>query len=587
MGYTPSTSTSASAYVTFKATGSGYVNTNTTYTLGKDGNNLTLTPSSGSVQSVIPNYAWTAHSVDSITNNETGDNAVVSFTIGASNSFYKEVNNVRTARFAYSTNYSGITYDTYDSYSKDWPVLDNPYDDGFIANRLGFLEPKYISVAYSQDGGSTWTDSGYDSEMKRYITGERFGWTGIRIGVSSTGDWPSSPSDGQLMTKVDFTMPADGWGTYGRYCSIDKFMCWESGPHVIEVKLEYALQSDQTTFILWRDWTRVTGWSGPNSMSLPSKTTYGGGTSQVRIIRVTYRITTVLSGYSYTNTFGNLRFCGRNNWGGASKYSLPYQFNPYGDLYPRNIEDNYPSLGTNGTSWKDLYLRDSIFFGNTQTGMRITRGSNYYADVNCQSGTLWTFSDSSNISYRLLRPSANNTYDLGSSSYKWKDLYVNGTLNDGTNTTSIAALHAKVSSFAFELDQGDTEVITPDSTNHRITFNLNPGNNITISKGSGTNTVSYNISATNNKTVANGITYGSTSTISSATTLTYTGKSIAGGTYGAMYYIVVYTAGTSAYVAVCPSSSSSSSRIINNRMPASSSYYTISVLVPRNTTWYI
>lgn len=45
-----------------------------------------------------------------------------------------------------------------------------------------------------------------------------------------------------------------------------------------------------------------------------------------------------------------------------------------------------------------------------------------------------------NVFYTTLRPNANNTVDLGTSSYKWKDLYLTGNLSDGTNSITVAKI---------------------------------------------------------------------------------------------------------------------------------------------------
>ena len=46
-------------------------------------------------------------------------------------------------------------------------------------------------------------------------------------------------------------------------------------------------------------------------------------------------------------------------------------------------------------------------------------------------------------SFQTTRPLTNNTFDLGASSYQWKDLYLAGNLSDGTNSISVADIVAK------------------------------------------------------------------------------------------------------------------------------------------------
>lgn len=49
-----------------------------------------------------------------------------------------------------------------------------------------------------------------------------------------------------------------------------------------------------------------------------------------------------------------------------------------------------------------------------------------------------------NSTYPSLRPNLNDTIDLGNSTYKWHNLYLSGSLSDGTNTVSIADLAALI-----------------------------------------------------------------------------------------------------------------------------------------------
>ena len=385
-----------------------FTDTNTTYTIntGRD-NQVTLTGSNGTSYSlIIDNVAYAASST-----------------------------------FSYQTNWSGMKYDTY-NLAGGLPVLDQLFEPSVACNRLAFIEPAFIKIEYSQDGGSTWTDSGYPDDTKRSVFGEKYGSSPIRIGTSAgNGTIPSGATDDQLMTRLDVSAPVEsGWGTYARYSQINKLMLWAStsGHRSLQVQVQYSLSTDKTTFSVWRDWTYISGWNGPNSMSLPAKLIFASG--QIYTIRFIFRIHEISSSVTESGWFGNIRLCGPSAWGQAAQKPYPYEWDAYANLRPRQISDNNPSLGQSSYAWKDLYLRDSIFFGNTNSGMRIINGSNYYATVNCANGMLWTFADGGNSSNRNLIPETDAAISLGTSSKRWSNVYVSGTLSDGTNSASVSEL---------------------------------------------------------------------------------------------------------------------------------------------------
>ena len=220
--------------------------------------------------------------------------------------------------------------------------------------------------------------------------------------------------------------------------------------------------------------------------------------------------------------------------------------------------------------------------------MRIINGSNYDATVNCANGMLWTFADGGNSSNRNLIPETDAARSLGTSSKRWSNVYVSGTLSDGTNSASVSTLNNKISALKFTVDQSGEETVSPDLTNHAITFNLNPGNNVTISKSSGTNLISYNISATDRTTRPSGVNV-SIKTMTSSTSLACNGGSLTGGTYGTIYYITIIPTSVSSQAVVSRSSASSSMSycVVSARAIASGSGYTLTVVVPYGVTWYL
>lgn len=75
---------------------------------------------------------------------------------------------------------------------------------------------------------------------------------------------------------------------------------------------------------------------------------------------------------------------------------------------------------TGGTAYNLIGVNSSngIAIGNTSTGLVLNTSSS-------------------------VLPSANSTKDLGNSSYRWRNIYLSGNLNDGTNTISVANIANK------------------------------------------------------------------------------------------------------------------------------------------------
>lgn len=95
-------------------------------------------------------------------------------------------------------------------------------------------------------------------------------------------------------------------------------------------------------------------------------------------------------------------------------------------FYP-NV-DNSKDLGTSSLKWKDLYLSGKIY-GNTGV-----------ADIDLSGGGIAIGRD---LYTGVLRPRADGLRDIGTSSFRYKDLYLSGKLSDGTNEITITNIQAK------------------------------------------------------------------------------------------------------------------------------------------------
>lgn len=105
--------------------------------------------------------------------------------------------------------------------------------------------------------------------------------------------------------------------------------------------------------------------------------------------------------------------------------------------------NNYISLGNNSYRWKNLLLSGEIDFANNA---KIIKDSS--DRINIQFGGTSIIKVGSTSSYVKASwvPEDNNTHDLGSSSYAWKDAYIAGNISDGVNTFSVANISTRVTS---------------------------------------------------------------------------------------------------------------------------------------------
>lgn len=208
-----------------------FTDNNTTYTLGTNGNNVTLTPSSGSAQSITTPYATTAGSV-----------AEANLSWGGKN------------------------------FSGNYGCIDAAMIDPLGANRFFGIKADAITIEYSRDTGATWTDYGAANWQKQalFVQG-----TSILIGkADSTNKATANGEKYQLRITIDT-------GVGSIYTVLNKIVIYIStnGSSACKVKIQKALQSTPTTFVDHTDFIDISGWSGYNVLNISGLTTYGNTAS--------------------------------------------------------------------------------------------------------------------------------------------------------------------------------------------------------------------------------------------------------------------------------------------------------------------
>lgn len=104
---------------------------------------------------------------------------------------------------------------------------------------------------------------------------------------------------------------------------------------------------------------------------------------------------------------------------------------------------NYTHLGNSSYRFKNLYLSGDIDLSNNAT---ITRDSSNRINLNFGGNAIIKVGSTSSYVKANWVPEDNNTHDLGSSSYAWKDVYIAGNISDGLNTVSVANIATKTTS---------------------------------------------------------------------------------------------------------------------------------------------
>lgn len=99
-------------------------------------------------------------------------------------------------------------------------------------------------------------------------------------------------------------------------------------------------------------------------------------------------------------------------------------------------------LGGSSRRFKDIYLKGKVDLGNNAT---ITRDSSDRINFNVGGDTIIKVGSTSYIKASWV-PEGTSTYDLGSASNYWKNLYLTGNISDGANTVSVANIASKVTS---------------------------------------------------------------------------------------------------------------------------------------------
>ena len=172
------------------------------------------------------------------------------------------------------------------------------------ANRIAYLNPNAIKIEYSNNAGSSWTDSGLANSAKTNLVTTA---NGVSVGSNATVTTSHR-------TRITLTAQ-DGTNGYV-YTRPRKMLINVSTPHGLTVTIEAK------SGVSGASWTtlgtyELSGWSGWNDIPI-GISTFGGGANQTSnywYMRLTFANTSVNSSYSTTkSSIIGLRLFGDTCW---------------------------------------------------------------------------------------------------------------------------------------------------------------------------------------------------------------------------------------------------------------------------------
>ena len=191
------------------------------------------------------------------------------------------------------------------------------------ANRFAFLKAEGLTIEYSTDGGSNWTDYGATNSQKVGLFGSG---QSFYLGKHTTNG--SSTLNDQLRVTIDTSKAS-------LYTVLNKIAIYMStSGNTVQVKIERALESTPTTFATHLDWTGITGWSGWNILNIGGLITYGNtAASQYGRVRFIFRQTAVTTTYTAANISQIMGF-------GGVGWTIPSNMARDGHLYSYDNDQN-------------------------------------------------------------------------------------------------------------------------------------------------------------------------------------------------------------------------------------------------------
>ena len=246
------------------------------------------------------------------------------------------------------------------NYSGSFGCIDAAMIPDLGANRLAFGSGDGITIEYSRDSGSTWTDYGLSTAQKSSILS-----TGLNAIIGKADSTNKATATYMLRVTLDTDkIPV--------YTELNKFVFYLStnGSNGCYCTIEASLESTPTTWKTFADKVPISGWSGWSVINTSGITTYGNSASwQYGLIRFTFGCTSGSTTYTGLQIYRILAF-------GGQGWTIPSTMARNGHLYGYDIYKNasFPAsvsattFTENGTTLSSKYAALS----HTHTKSQIT-----------------------------------------------------------------------------------------------------------------------------------------------------------------------------------------------------------------------
>ena len=233
------------------------------------------------------------------------------------------------------------------------------------ANRLAFVPAAGVTVEYSRDAGSTWTDYGLNDTQKTALFSGPQTSTGAVIGNPSRNSSTKKYENVSVNNRLRVTLKSD---TAHVYTALNKFViyCSTSGSTGCKCTIQGLTKNNydagNNSWTTFADGIDISGWSGFNVINTSSIITYSNNGSQYIQLRFTF----YCGGNSSMETYGGLSIINIYGFGGVG-WRTPSNMAKWGQLYSYDAGQNvfFPAstyattFYENGTSLVDKYAAKS------------------------------------------------------------------------------------------------------------------------------------------------------------------------------------------------------------------------------------
>lgn len=209
------------------------------------------------------------------------------------------------------------------NFAGSFGVLDAAMVADLGANRMAFAKAAGVTIEYSTDGGSTWTDYGASEAVKLGLTSTG---AGLYLGKHNTNG--TGTANDRLRITFDTSLSKI-------YTQLNKFVLLVStnGASGFTCTIDAATNGAPTTFHTFADHIPLNGWSGYNVINTSIITTYGNSSSQYQKLRFTFAQTAANSNYTSASVKTILGF-------GGVGWTTPSNMAKNGHIYSFDSQQN-------------------------------------------------------------------------------------------------------------------------------------------------------------------------------------------------------------------------------------------------------